>query len=292
MLDIEDIRIKLIATELYNDDQYLNFYIDLINKNINNTYVKHESQQHHIIPRYYFNLSNIKVDNSKNNLINLNFKDHILAHYYLAKASITKKSMYANITAISMMLGKLYLNLDDEDFISKLDDYQKMYEETRQENYGREVWNKGLRYHIGPMEQQRKNNISYAAVGRYLNHIWIHKEGENKHIPQDQLQKYLDLSFKLGRNQPEVNKKISESQKANPNRSMLGKHQSDYQKQLVSEMFKGKPKSLEHRKKISENRLGKIKIINDETNHKCFIKEEEFETFKLKGYRRVKQNKN
>lgn len=46
--------------------------------------MKFKTQLHHIIPRKYYTYNKLEINNSRENLVNLLYKDHILAHYYLA----------------------------------------------------------------------------------------------------------------------------------------------------------------------------------------------------------------
>jgi len=72
-------------------NKYFRKYCDLILKNKNTPDIKFKTQKHHIIPKFYFKTNNLEIDNSKENLVNLLYKDHILAHYYLCLFLIDKK---------------------------------------------------------------------------------------------------------------------------------------------------------------------------------------------------------
>ena len=52
----------------------------------NNQSTEDYSEKHHIIPRCYFKYYNLPIDNSKNNIVQLSYFNHVLAHYYLYKA--------------------------------------------------------------------------------------------------------------------------------------------------------------------------------------------------------------
>lgn len=69
------------------DNDYLIKYVDLINNNSDTVKVKGETHKHHIIPRCWYRLNNVEIDNTDNNLVNLPIKYHILAHYYLQLAA-------------------------------------------------------------------------------------------------------------------------------------------------------------------------------------------------------------
>lgn len=102
------------------DNEYLDLYVELINSNLNKPKEKYKTQIHHIIPKYYFKDLNIPVDNSKNNLINLDYKDHIKAHYYLYKCS-TGKYKYSNSTVLKLSIKNKLIFDDDNIFNFMLD---------------------------------------------------------------------------------------------------------------------------------------------------------------------------
>lgn len=70
----------LLLTGVFIDNDYLDKYIALINNSLTQT---GNSCKHHIIPRCYYKYNNLIVDDTQNNLVNLSYIDHILAHYYL-----------------------------------------------------------------------------------------------------------------------------------------------------------------------------------------------------------------
>lgn len=283
---------KLLSIDRFIDNMYLDLYINLIECNLDTAYEKYITQKHHVIPRYIFRSLDMNIDNSKENLVNLKFKDHILAHYYLALCSTNSKDRYCNELAILRMIGDSELPLADRYWIEHLDKYQELYKDAQLHNrdahLGKPSWNKGLKYHRTPTKESTKELISNKAKNRYKDHIWIHKGNINKHIDRSLLDVYLNDGFEIGRNQVDVFKKISESQKLNPNRSMLGKKQSDNQKRLASEKLRGVPKSDKARQNMSKAKKGKILVSNDVTKHSFFINKEELSVYLEKGYHKGK----
>ena len=118
----KDLKNKLLETNIFNDNKYLDEYIRLILLNINNECVKGKTQRHHIIPRYFFQYNNLDVDNSQDNIVNLYYKDHLLAHYYLGCCS-KDEFIYKNLLAMRYIDGEFNLN--------SLDNYQELYEKSR-----------------------------------------------------------------------------------------------------------------------------------------------------------------
>ena len=73
----------LLDFGIFYENDYLEKYVDLIESNRDRPKEKYKTNKHHIVPQSYYKRYNIVVDNSDNNIINLLYKDHILAHYYL-----------------------------------------------------------------------------------------------------------------------------------------------------------------------------------------------------------------
>ena len=279
---------RLLSTGYYVDNEYLHKYVQLIESNCNTPKIKLKTQSHHILPRSTYKLMGQMVDESDINRVNLLYKDHILAHYYLALCSSSKDNRYFHELAMQYMLGNAHLPKADKEFIYKLDSYQSLYEDAQFNNSeahkGLSPWNKGLTYSVGPMDESRKEKIRDSAVGRYTNHIWINKQGKNRHVSPDKVSVYLMDGYKIGRDDQECFRKISESQKASPNLSMLGKHQRQHQKDAVSAALKGKPKSDAARSKMSKSRLGKIMVTNPETLKIVLIYPYELDNYLSIGY--------
>ena len=100
-----EIKDKLLQTQLFIDNEFLDKYLNLIILNLSTKRELYKTQRHHIIPRKVFKIKGINVDNSRKNLVNLLYKDHILVHYYLCKC--TTGSLYgANVKAVVSMVNK------------------------------------------------------------------------------------------------------------------------------------------------------------------------------------------
>lgn len=81
---MRDIKECLLDKGIVYDNEYLNKYVNLIYSNIDRPKETFKTNRHHIIPRSYYKMNNVEVDNSSDNLVNLMYKDHALAHYYFA----------------------------------------------------------------------------------------------------------------------------------------------------------------------------------------------------------------
>jgi len=129
ILDIKDF---LLENNICIENSYLDKYIQLINCNLNRTYQKGKTQSHHIIPRYYYKSVGKKLDNTRSNRVNLLYKDHVLAHYYLFLCS-PDNSLYkkGNACAIFKIFGHFNFPKSEQQCLDKLPDFQAYYEQSR-----------------------------------------------------------------------------------------------------------------------------------------------------------------
>ena len=102
---------EILNTGYFIDKEWLDKYCELIEKN-KNTAKEKCTQKHHILQRAYYNLIKQPCNDSKENLVNLKYSDHILAHYYLCLC--TKNQLEkSNRTALFFMLNTSPENFDE-----------------------------------------------------------------------------------------------------------------------------------------------------------------------------------
>lgn len=124
-----ELRRKLISTKCFIDNEFLNLYIELILNNINTKKEKFITESHHILQKAFFKEQGIKdksIINDKSNLVNLTYKDHILAHYYLYNCSLNDTIKLANLIALINMTNEKNHIEDINELISRLDLYDAM----------------------------------------------------------------------------------------------------------------------------------------------------------------------
>lgn len=171
---------KLLSTSLFIDNAFFQSYLELIEKNILNCPQKSKTQKHHIFPKCLSKRLNLAADNSKSNLVNLLYKDHILAHYYLIYATEDHYLRTANIRAFNRLLKMQGHWLDEillQDLLSK---QQVIYEQTS---------------HLRSELSRRTN-----SGGCYVNNGI-----KSKHIKFDELDTYLAQGWKKGQIQNHPN---------------------------------------------------------------------------------------
>ena len=194
---MEELKTKLLDTNLFIDNEWLDKYVDLV---LNNE-VKQEkfkTQKHHILQVAYFTHYNLPIDNSGKNLINLLYKDHILAHYYLMKCT-TDWLKWANQSSFWQMIGRR--NIDGLDSVlASLDSLQEDYEDfckansinnsgERNGNYGH-FWTKEQREIASIKAKEKAKDPAYRKIisDRFRKYY------ENHHCPTKGKKAYYSLA--------------------------------------------------------------------------------------------------
>lgn len=150
-----EIKRNLLNTKCFIDCTYLDLYCDLIISNLNTIKIITKTQRHHIIPVACYGpelnkkrkdlLSIANLDNN-NFTINLLYKDHILAHYYLcmcANEFIFKKAFNGLSYLLKAESGnhKKKNKSQIEEMINEinLDHYQELYEKYHKIDYSQKI---------------------------------------------------------------------------------------------------------------------------------------------------------
>lgn len=177
----------LKSLEGFVDNEYLEAYCDLIVRNLSTRKEKFRTQRHHIIPKFYFKAKGLPIDDSESNTVNLLYKDHILAHYYLCLCLNEKRLVYrAEHSFLHLINGNANTKKRIENLnVSEFDEYQKIYEEFKILNSeltkGYPAWNKGLTKETDPrvarcsgkriFSESHNRNLSKAIRKYFETHI-------------------------------------------------------------------------------------------------------------------------
>lgn len=152
---------KLLSLDIFKDNEWLDKYVNLIELNKTRVKEKFKTDLHHIVPRVYYTYNNLDIDNSEQNTINLLHKDHLYAHYYLAKCS-KKFLLRSMICCIFLMLNtstKKLENLTETDIL----EWSEIYSDAREDFIKLNI-NKGrqptleARLNMSKAKQGNKNN--------------------------------------------------------------------------------------------------------------------------------------
>lgn len=265
------IKTNLLEKALVIENDYLNKYIQLICDNKNTIKTKFVTHCHHIIPRYYYRVNNLPIDNSKSNLVNLKYSDHILAHYYLAMCSSTKRFKDSNLCGIRRIIRGFDPESDEVKLFEMLPEIQSYYEEVK---------------HVNCLHEDTPQKISASIKGR----ISIqNSDGHQKYVYEHELESYINSGWIIAHN---LHNDISKSKisMANHGRKHINKDGlvksiklEDLDTYLNNGWSLGEDRSRESAIK------GKISIIKDGINK--FINPEELETFIQEGWIRGNINK-
>lgn len=166
-MESQKIKEILLNTKYFIDNEWLNKYCELIENNRNTKKEKYKTQKHHIIPKCYYNMNKIEIDNSKENLVNLLYKDHILAHYYLCLC--TEGNFHYKLANAFFHLTYRkwkYENFDP----TQLYNYNKMYENwcknTSKIMKGKKISEETRKKMSKPRSEEFKNHLSLILKGR------------------------------------------------------------------------------------------------------------------------------
>lgn len=239
---------NLLSLGLVIDNEFLDYYCSLIENNKNTKRKKSETQKHHIVPRYYYRENNLIVDDSKENIVYLNYKDHILAHYYLCLCSV-EKYRFNNQCALFFFLGKKNYTesfyLERKEFIESLDSYVSIYQDyckrISEQSHKRNSGEGNPRYGEHCSEETKKK-ISDANKGRP-------SKNKGKHIWSEEQRKYFsDMAIKRFENEPGT---------------FTGKHHSLETKKTISiknkKRFENKKNHPMYGRKHSEESIQKMR---------------------------------
>lgn len=166
-----DYKTKLLATNYFIDNEYLNSYCQLVLDNYATKKVKYTTQTHHILPRCYFNLVGLPIDNSHSNLVELSHYDHALAHYYLC---------FCTVGEFKYKLRCAFMSLVNSNRIP---------EKTREAL-------KVIRAY-SDLLTEIYNDVGHHAHN-YSDHRYINNGLKTKHVHVDELEAYLKAGWVLG----------------------------------------------------------------------------------------------
>lgn len=268
---------KLLETNFFIDNEFLDKYCLLIDNNRQTQREIGVTQLHHIVPRCVYKMLNQPEDNSVSNLVNLVYKDHILAHYYLALAS-SGQMRYNMIASLKFMVGNVLQITADDDlqkslnyFISQLDNIQQLYADSK--SYQSELTKV---IHTGrKRSEETKKRISESTKKAYSDPILRKKISEQRKGQKLSLEHKKALSkAKLGKKRgpmPQVTrdkisiklmgKVVSEQARANMSKARQGKAPWNKGKKYSRE----KACSEATKNKISASNGTRVQMIDPET---------------------------
>lgn len=123
-----DIYTNLRQKKYFIDNEYLEKYCQLIERNTRTHIKRGVTHKHHIIPKSWFKLTQTKINNDLNNLVNIPCREHFLAHYYLCLCT-EDPFKYANQLALMCLQSSKNTNVVDKTLLHRLPLYNYIYED-------------------------------------------------------------------------------------------------------------------------------------------------------------------
>ena len=134
---MRDVKQTLLNHVGFTNNEYLDLYCRLVERNGRTPIRPRITNSHHIIPKSWFKINKQVVDNTQSNLVNLVYREHVLAHYYLCLCT-TDELQFANELALMCLLNRKKLNVVDKQLVMGLPLYNNIYEhykQLRKDNY-------------------------------------------------------------------------------------------------------------------------------------------------------------
>ena len=281
MLNIKD---ELLKTTCFVENEYLYKYVGLIESNSEQSQRCFKTTAHHIIPKYCFKVLDKDVDNTSLNLVNLLYKDHILAHFFLAQCSSTAVYKWYNYTAMNHIAGNKFHNVTiteallTEEYLEELQCLKEISLLQATEHF--------RKYGVHEHSEETRKKMSKILTG----HIYITKNGQDKMIDPALLSRYETEGWVKGRAyimSVEARQKLSKSK--------MGHDVSDETKQKIKQARKeqtermGEP-ALGHKLSESSKQQMRDKISqqicvnNGEVEHHVYP--EEYDNYVKRGYKK------
>ena len=195
----------LLTTNYFIDNEYLDLYIALCKANLNNKKLKGKTAYHHVIPlSFYMTKYRVssrreaeKLRKTKETIdysVNLLYKDHLLAHYYLFQCS-TGTYKYKAFSAFKFLVGNLKYNLKIDSteqlfnfYAFDLEAYPQLYAEGASLHAQAHTGCKQIR------TPEWNSKISKSNMGKKK----INNGVLEKAVDQQELDKYLATGWQLG----------------------------------------------------------------------------------------------
>lgn len=125
MVNIED---TLKTLDGFIDNEYLDKYLQIIRGCRRFRGRRGNTNRHHVIPKVWFKLQGMEVNNDPENLVTIEHREHALAHYYLCLCTYGKLK-YANEMALMLLLSQKRIGAQNKALIMSLPLYKYIYDD-------------------------------------------------------------------------------------------------------------------------------------------------------------------
>ena len=211
-----------MVLKCFTYNQHFVAMMNIINSSRLNT--PKEGHKHHIIPKCWFRMNHLPIDNSKDNIVLLSYEDHVKVHKlaYLCTTGKMKRNMacaYHRLTKGQIVANGCF-NGENNPFYGKTHS-EEVRKKLSEVNKGRIPWDKGKKRE--PFSEDTRRKMSESHKG--------------KHNSEDTCRKLSEAN--KGRTFTEDHRrKLSEALKGKSTWNK-GKNLSEETKQKLSESLKG-----------------------------------------------------
>lgn len=271
----KELKQLLLESNLCINNKYLNKYVKLIISNLNND-KQTGYDNHHIIPRYYYNYNKLDINNNSSNLVYLSRSDHALAHLYLFFCSYTSIYELSNAYVV-----RYFTNIHKSNNITyDLENFIKIHKEELDICAKRAAELQSIRRTGKP-----------TGIKPNLNKTGLRYNGQYLFIPNSKVKQYLDQGAILGRG-PHTNMANNKNRQSHLGKSLP--HNAEWNK-AISKASKGKKLSEECKQKISKTLKGNTEkcghvrgkiIINNGKIYKYVFEQDFIDNYQFQGWTR------
>lgn len=221
---MDEIKDVLLNLGIFIDNESFNSYVKLISDNRTTKQEKHKTERHHIVPRAYFKKLGysdysswrVRSDVNINNIVNLLYKDHILAHYYLCLCIKDEQLKYKMVVAFLQMTNcnKCKISFEELLGIQKLDNFETLFDDFRRitgdtnrnrvlsEETKRKIGEANKGKNISPKSESHKQALKLArdlhSTTKGRKSIYNKEQNRVKYVNENELDFYINSGWILG----------------------------------------------------------------------------------------------
>ena len=149
----------MTLTDAFKYNQHFVAMMNIINMSRLNP--PESGHKHHIIPKCWFKMNNLPIDNSKDNLVLLSYEDHCKVHKLMSMCSITEELRHKMICAYNMLMKGTVLGIS---YKHTQDTKNKMSEAHKGKHFSKETLNKMSEAHkCKNLSDETRRKMSEAA---------------------------------------------------------------------------------------------------------------------------------
>ena len=205
-----------LVNNMFIENKYSTWYYNIINKSKNRLLIGYK-EKHHILPRCLGGKDN------KDNLVELTAREHFIVHMLLCKFTKgeSKRSMLYAFKCMcyykkdgrdykinSRIAQKLRSELKfSKEHKIKMSEVKKGKPSNRKGKKASDKTKLRIKKALSGKKHSQKHKDILSKIRKQL--IWVNNNIQSKRIKKDELQNYLNIGYKLGRDKSYLTKEYS-----------------------------------------------------------------------------------